>query len=230
MNKKHLGLWPGLVWAALGSLVGVGFGLYLVPLVAAGWPFALWQALLLGLLGFVALSVWAALFLRSVADKHIRRGFGSMLAAAALLFAVLGIAAVPISLVFGLLAALLGPALAGALGAEGAKQALALVSGAAAALGLPLWLAALFGCGYAEGGILAGVGAGLRGLRRRYGKLLLITAAGLGIGYAAEAILRPWAGLWPVSAARWLLLGAVGTAGLWFCWIICGTGEETVPE
>lgn len=200
----------GLLLSCVASFGGV----VVAPHVAVpGKGMALWVVLGIGLL--CAAALLAAVFLCVLQSPAQETGFARQLGGGLVVVALTGAAALAVSLLYGLLAVLLQAALTASLGFAGVKQVISIVTGIITVLVLPVLLAGAYGYAYHGQGALAGIKAGLKGLRYSYWKLLCILAAGYLLGYGIHAALAPGSIFYGMATGiKVVLFGLLGTVAL----------------
>lgn len=225
-------LWPGILYAMLVSILGVVSSLMVGPMLisAAEGKRGFVLPLVLAVVSFAALVIFLALFLCSVrkgAGKGFVRGFSKMITGVALLLVLLAVCVTFISVLYGFLAVLLQGLLEGIVQADGLKNIVSIVTGVLTVLVLPVFVAMLFGYGYSDGGVLEGMRVGLRSLRRRYWKLLLILALGAALGALVALVFGPGGDFGFALIGRGLVLSLVGAVCLWLCARVCRVPVES---
>lgn len=223
---RRMDLWPGVLYAALASVLGVLFSLVVgrMLVAAAEGKRGFVLPVLVAVAFFAALVVFMALFLGAVrkgAGKGSANSFMEKIIGVAFLLVFLAVCAAFVSVLYGLLAVLLQGLLEGSVQADGLKNIVSIVSGVLTVLVLPVFVAMLFGYGDSDGGVLEGVRGGLKSLRRTYWKLFLVLAVGAVPGGLVALVFGPGGAFGLALVGRALVLSIVGTVCLWLCANVC---------
>jgi hypothetical protein len=228
-------LWGSAWYGAVVSILGVAANLVVGPMFvsAAEGKRSFVLPLVLAVVFFAALVVFLALFLYSVrksAGKGTARSFSKMLSGVAFLLVLLAVCVIFISILYGFLAVLLRGLLEGIVQADGLKNIVSIGTGVLTILVLPIFVAMLFGYGYLDGSVLEGMCGGVKGLGRRYWKLLVILAAGSVPGGLVGLVFGAGGSFGFALVGRGLVLGVVGTVCLWLCARVCRATDRAIKN
>lgn len=221
MKQKKAGTYIQWGVALAVSCVSTVFSIFVMPtLFTQGGG---WVSLVAGVLGLVVLLLTSLLLqsLHRTTTGQRGRSFGAVVLGVFVLFGLLAVCAVIVSVLYGLFAMAVQALLAASLGLQTVKSIVSIATGVFTVLLMPFWVNILFGYGYAEEGVWAGIKVGLRGIRKRYWKLALILLGSFGLGYLLAWLFLLGNGSYLASAAKGLLLCVLGATGLMLCARVC---------
>lgn len=204
--------------------------IFLLPVVILGRASNPVLSIVLGAVVLLGLLVFSSLLLQSLRQK-LEDGFLHMLGGTALVLLTVTAGAVVMSLLYGLLAVVLQNIFLGSMDVGRIRLVVDIVTSVLTVLVLPVGIAAIFGYGYHQGGVLEGMRAGLRGLRRSYFKVFAILVAGVLLGYLVSWLLRPGGSFYGAATAiKIVVLSLLGAVGIALCAKACAPAEDDNPD